>query len=92
VQLLVEHSAQVDARSPNGTTPLMMAAYDDHLSTIKLLLTNGAALNAKNQLGLTALDLALMRHSPDAIKYLTAQGGQRTVPDGALKTGGASKK
>lgn len=85
VQLLIEHSAQVDAPSPNGTTPLMLAARGDHLSTIKLLLTNGAALNAKNQPGLTALDFAHIYRSPDAIKYLTEQGGQHTVPDGALK-------
>jgi ankyrin repeat protein len=85
VRLLVAHGAQVNAPSPNGSTALMLAARGDHLPTIKLLLANGAALNAKNSIGLTALDFAYIYKSPDAIRYLAAQGGQRTVPDKALK-------
>jgi len=81
VRLLVAHSAKVNAASPNGSTPLMLAARGDHLSTIKLLLSEGATLNAKNSIGLTALDFAHIYRSPDAIRYLTAQGGQRTTPD-----------
>ncbi|HEX3379479.1 MAG TPA: ankyrin repeat domain-containing protein, partial [Paraburkholderia sp.] len=36
VKVLLDHSAYVDAGSPNGTTPLMMAARGGHVSTVKL--------------------------------------------------------
>ena len=58
VKVLLDHSAYVDAGSPNGTTPLMMAARGGHVSTVKLLLDNGADLTVKNQIGMTALDFA----------------------------------
>jgi ankyrin repeat protein len=73
VKLLLDHSAYVDAGSPNGTTPLMMAARGGHVSTIKLLLGGGADLNVKNQIGLTALDFAKRYHEPDVVEGLTAR-------------------
>ena len=38
----------------------MMAARGGHVSTVKLLLDNGADLTVKNQIGLTALDLRIV--------------------------------
>lgn len=73
VKLLLDHSAYVDAGSPNGTTPLMMAARGGHVSTIKLLLDNGADLNVKNQIGMNALDFAKQYKEPDVIEGLTAR-------------------
>lgn len=73
VKLLLDHSAYVDAGSPNGTTPLMMAARGGHVSTIKLLLDNGADLNVKNQIGMNALDFAKRYKEPDVIEGLTAR-------------------
>jgi ankyrin repeat protein len=73
VKLLLDHSAYVDAGSPNGTTPLMMAARGGHVSTVKLLLDNGADLNVKNQIGMNALDFAKQYKEPDVIEGLTAR-------------------
>ncbi|RFU48217.1 ankyrin repeat domain-containing protein [Paraburkholderia sp. DHOC27] len=73
VKLLLDHSAYVDAGSPNGTTPLMMAARGNHVSTVKLLLDNGADLNVKNQIGLNALDFAKHYKAPDVVEGLTAR-------------------
>jgi uncharacterized protein len=73
VKLLLDHSAYVDAGSPNGTTPLMMAARGGHVSTVKLLLDNGADLNVKNQIGMNALDFAKQYKEPDVIDGLTAR-------------------
>jgi len=88
-KLLLGYSAYVDAQSPNGTTPLMMAARGDHISTLKLLLDNGADLNAKNQIGMNALDFAKQYKAPDAIKGLTArmaqEGGGTTAPQNGAK-------
>lgn len=77
VKLLLDHSAYVDAGSPNGTTPLMMAARGNHLSTVKILLDNGADLTVKNQLGLTALDFAKHYNAPDVTKGLAARMAQQ---------------
>lgn len=73
VKVLLDHSAYVDAGSPNGTTPLMMAARGNHVSTVKLLLDNGADLTVKNQIGLTALDFAKHYKAPDVVEGLTAR-------------------
>ncbi|CAB3658527.1 ankyrin repeat domain-containing protein [Trinickia soli] len=70
VQLLLDHSAYIDAGSPNGTTPLMMAARGNHLSTVKVLLDGGADSRVKNQLGLTALDFAKRYHAKDVTHAL----------------------
>ena len=58
MELLLENHAYIDAESPNGTTPLMMAAHYGTPAAVKLLLEAGADPTLKNQLGLTAIDFA----------------------------------
>lgn len=70
VQLLVDNSAYVDAASPNGTTPLMMAARGNYVSTMKLLLDAGADPRLKNQIGFTALGFAEKYDAKDALEAL----------------------
>jgi uncharacterized protein len=55
---LLEKHAYIDAESPNGTTPLMMAAMYGTPSAVKLLLEEGADPLLKNQIGMTAIDFA----------------------------------
>ena len=59
VEFLLEESAYIDAESPNGTTPLMMAAMYGSPEAVKVLIQAGADLTLKNQLGMTALDFAV---------------------------------
>ena len=59
ISLLLENHAYIDAASPNGTTPLMMAAHYGSTEALQLLLDEGADPTLKNQLGLTAADFAL---------------------------------
>ncbi|HVL45983.1 MAG TPA: ankyrin repeat domain-containing protein [Acidovorax sp.] len=59
IALLLENHAYIDAASPNGTTPLMMAAHYGSAEAVQLLLDEGADPTLKNQLGLTATDFAL---------------------------------
>jgi uncharacterized protein len=54
VKLLIEHSAYVDAESPNGTTPLMMAARKGDRAVCKLLIDGGADPSGVNQAGMSA--------------------------------------
>ncbi len=73
VKILLDHSAYIDATSPNGTTPLMMAARGGHLSTCKLLLDEGADLRIKNQIGMTAADFAAKYNERDVAEGLRAR-------------------
>jgi len=58
VVLLLDKGAVVDARSPNGTTALMMAARYGAIDSADLLVQRGADRSLKNQRGLTAADFA----------------------------------
>lgn len=58
VQMLVERGANVDARSPNGSTPLMMAAQYGPEDAVQLLIARKADASRRNDLGLTAADFA----------------------------------
>jgi FOG: Ankyrin repeat len=58
---LVDRGADVNARSPNGSSVLMMAAREGHRSLAHLLLERGADPDATNEYGDDALDWALRR-------------------------------
>ena len=58
MNLLLENHAYIDAASPNGTTPLMMAARYSTSSAVQLLLEAGADPTLKNDQGLNAIDFA----------------------------------
>jgi ankyrin repeat protein len=70
--LLLDHYAYIDAASPNGTTPLMMAAHYGTPSAVKLLLEADADPTLKNQLGLTAMDFAHRVNQLDSAAILSA--------------------
>ncbi len=57
-RLLLEHHAYIDAASPNGSTPLMMAARYGDARVVDLLLAQGADPMLRNQQGLDAIDFA----------------------------------
>lgn len=59
IAILLEDHAYIDAGSPNGTTPLMMAARYGTEASVDLLLREGAETGLRNQLGLNAIDFAL---------------------------------
>jgi ankyrin repeat protein len=87
MDFLLEHSAYIDAESPNGTTPLMMAARYGSPEAVKLLIQAGADLVVKNQLGLTALDFAIQGQRQNAkelietgLQRLAAKANSRSTP------------
>lgn len=72
VKLLLSYGVNVNARSPNGTTPLMMAARYGNEAGAKLLLEHGADPTLKNQLGLTAVDFAKRSDRQSMVNLITA--------------------
>lgn len=58
VSMLLDRGAEIEARSPNGTTPLMMAARYGAFDAAERLLARGADPRARNDLGLGAADFA----------------------------------
>ena len=76
IEFLLENSAYIDAESPNGTTPLMMAAMYGSPEAVKVLIQAGADLTVKNQMGLSALDFAVRGQRQNA-KELIETGLQR---------------
>jgi ankyrin repeat protein len=71
LRMLLEKNAALDARSPNDTTPIMMAVYVGHIHTVKLLLDAGADATLKNDQGLTAIDFAKNAGRADIVEGLT---------------------
>jgi serine/threonine-protein phosphatase 6 regulatory ankyrin repeat subunit B len=74
VELLIKHGANPNLANHKGFTPLMSASINGYAEIVELLMKNGAAksLNAKNDKGKTALDMAkdaairgLLKKSPN---------------------------
>jgi ankyrin repeat protein len=72
IDLLLENHAYIDAESPNGTTPLMMAAKYGTPEAVRMLLQAGADPMLKNQLGLTAIDFANQASRGDSAGLIAA--------------------
>lgn len=70
--LLLDKFAYIDAASPNGTTPLMMAAFYGTPSAVKLLLEAGADPFLRNEKNLTAIDFAQRANRADSAEIIAA--------------------
>ena len=70
MRLLIDNDAYIDSESPNGTTPLMMAAYYATPKAVKLMLEEGADPTLQNKDGQTALDMALSKDKKLSAQYI----------------------
>jgi ankyrin repeat protein len=52
IDALLEAHAFIDAQSPNGTTPLMMAARHKHTNAVRMLVESGADPTLRNEAGI----------------------------------------
>ena len=75
-QFLLDRDADIDARSPNGTTPLMMGVKEGHFDAVKLLVWEVADVNARNDDGATALMWALRAERADMVGLLKQAGAK----------------
>ena len=70
MKMLLENYAYIDAESPNGTTPLMMASMYGNAAAVQLLIDEGADPMLKNSQGLTAQQFALRANRPDSAELV----------------------
>jgi hypothetical protein len=68
VKLLIDKGADVNAKEPNGNTPLHLADLNAEL--VELLIAKGADVNIKNKLGETPLQALPAKHQKDSICLL----------------------
>jgi CubicO group peptidase (beta-lactamase class C family) len=90
IEAALQAGADVDAldtrSSRNGRRALNWAAINDHPGTIRLLLKHGAAIDAANLTGFTALHHAAESGSEDAARALLAAGADPSLRNGAGET------
>ena len=81
VKALLDAGADVNLKDVRGMTPLMLAVATERQNPeiIKLLLAKGAAVQAKSELGESALDWARKIGSPAGIQALKTEGGGPAV-------------
>jgi len=72
IKLLLDHGADVNAKTSKGSTALMAAA--EHVDVVKLLLDHGAEVNAKTSKGSTALMNAV--RNANVVKLLLEYGAE----------------
>ncbi|MEO8443244.1 MAG: ankyrin repeat domain-containing protein [Betaproteobacteria bacterium] len=72
-QFLIESKADVNARSTNGSTVLMMAAREGREKIASLLIAHGAIRTAKNDSGEDALTWAMRNGNLTIAKMITSE-------------------
>ncbi len=78
-QYLIDHGADVNARSPNGSSVLMMAIYEGHEELARKLVGLGVDLSVKNDRGDGALQWA-MKYNRASIARLVSERQQFAAP------------
>ena len=78
---LSREKVNIDFKDETGRTALMIAAQNDYLDTVKVLVENGAALNTKDRHKTTPLMQAASNGNLNIVKYLVKNGAKINAKD-----------
>ena len=87
ILFLLDQGFDIDFPTQNGWTPLFIATRDGQAEATKLLIYQGADLNAQTNLGATALTMAVTQKFPsekiqqELLVYLLKRGADPTLKD-----------
>jgi ankyrin repeat protein len=76
VQALLAEGTDVNAKTNDGRTALIVASYNGHLELVQALLAKGAEVNAKENDGATALIRASQQGHLEVVQALLAKGAE----------------
>lgn len=88
INFLLEEGLNIDYPTPDGWTPLFIAARDGQSEAAKLLIFRGADLNVQTDRGATALLMAITQEYPsekarqDLLLYMLKRGANPNLADG----------
>lgn len=71
--MLLRSDANVNARGPEGLTPLHRAAQQNYIKMVKLLIRHDAQVDARHDQGETPLLVATIASNPDVVRFLLAK-------------------
>jgi ankyrin repeat protein len=74
VRALLAEGADVNAKTNDGTTALLLASRNGHLDVVQVVLAKGAEVNAKDNKGVTALMGASVAGHLEIVQALLAKG------------------
>jgi ankyrin repeat protein len=78
---LVARGARVNARTPDGRTPLSFAAVRDADASMSMLLDAGALIEARTETGRTVLAIAVRNAAVDSVRLLLQRGARVDAAD-----------
>jgi len=73
--------ADVNARKPDGSTPLQWAVYDDDVAEVRRLIEAGADVSLANDYGATPMSLAAEVANTEVLKLLLDGGADADSPN-----------
>lgn len=70
----VDHGLPTDVRDADGNTPLMLAAYHGHASTVQMLVDHGADVDLRNARDQSPVAGALFKGEDQVVQVLVSAG------------------
>lgn len=74
LQILIDQGGNINCEGENKMTPLIAAAFYNHMESVKLLIQNHASIDEHDDKGNTALHNAVIKGYEEIVRILIVQG------------------